>query len=902
MPAPLIETKLFAPVRREGTVARSRLIAMLERGARSKVTLVSAPPGFGKSTLLADWLGVARAEGRALGWVSLDGSDNDAASFWMYLVAALQRAIPDAEALTEGGDPRPGPTDVATAIVNALAGVPSQTVLVLDDYHVIEEPAIHEGVSFLIDHLPSNVHVVIATRADPPLPLARLRARGELVEIRAGDLRFSQDEAAAYLNGPMALGLHAPDIAALEGRTEGWIAALQLAALSMTGRADAATFIADFAGDDRYIVDYLVEEVLERQPPRVREFLLQTSILGRLTGTLCDAVTGGSDGKATLDALDRANLFLIALDDRRRWYRYHHLFGDVLQARLLDEQPEVVAALHDRASAWFERNGDLPEAVGHALAASNVERAADLIEVAAHDLRVNRQEQTLRRWLDVLPDAAFDDRPMLAMVHVGALLQTGETRHVEDRLEAAERWIAAARGEPERNAAIAAGMIVRRTDALSHLPSQIALHRAGLATFRGDVTGTIANARLALDAAEEGAPLERGAAAGILALAQWASGDLEAAHQSWSQSAASLAAAGHHADALGVSIGISDVERAQGRLHAARRTLERGLRIGTEAEPPLRGTADMHVGLAELDREANDLVGAAAHLAASLDLGEANGLPQNAYRQRVATARLRVAEGDLDAAVELLDEASRRYDGDFFPDVRPIAAVRARVQILQGRLDVARAWAEAAGIAATDEPTYLREFEHATLARLLVAEGSDAGVALSERLVAAAEAGQRSGSAVDILVVLALALHARGHEADALAALDRAIAIAEPEGFARVFLDEGPPMAALLTVAVRRPGASAYSRALLAGTTTGARVAEARRQPLIEQLSDRELEVLRLLASDLDGPEIARELYVSVNTLRTHTKNIFAKLGVNSRRAAVSRATELGLLGNRARR
>jgi LuxR family maltose regulon positive regulatory protein len=899
----LIETKLFAPARRPGTVPRPRLTAMLERGARSKVTLVSAPPGFGKSTLLADWLGAGQTDRRRVAWVSLDASDNDAASFWMYVVAGLERAVPEAAAaLAASPDAPQGAHDVVATLVNALADVPDEVLMVLDDYHVIEQPAIHDGVESLIDHLPPNVHVVIVTRADPPLPLARLRARGELAEVRAADLRFTVDEAAAYLNGSMDLALAPPDIAALEGRTEGWIAALQLAALSMTGRDDPTSFIAEFAGDDRYIVDYLVEEVLEQQPARVRAFLLQTSVLGRLTGPLCDAVTGGDDGRATLEALDRANLFLIPLDDRRRWYRYHHLFGDVLQARLLDEQPEAVPELHERASAWFEMDGDRAEAIRHALAAGDVDRAADLIELAAHDLRANRQEQTLRRWLDVLPESTFDNRPMLAMVHVGALLQTGEIERVGDRLDAAERWVAASRSDDEREAAVAAGMIVRRTETLGHLPSQVALHRAGLAHMAGDLAGTVVFARAALDAAGLGQPLERGGAAGMLALAYWTTGDLDDAHRSWSESAASLEEGGHRADVLGVSIGISDVEKTLGRLRAARRTLENGLRIGTEVEPPRRGTADIHVGLAELDRETNDLAAAASHLAESADLGEAKGLPQNPYRQRVAMARLRLAEGDHDAAVELLDEAERRYDGDFFPDVQPIAAVRARVRILQGRLGPARAWAEAAVVDQTDELSYVHEYEHATLARLLVAEGSDAAVDLSQRLLVAADVGQRFGSAIDILAVRALAMNARGDEPGALQALNRALALAEPEGYARVFLDEGHPMTALLNLAAKQPDASPYARQLLVGIRPGSTADGPRRQPLIEPLSERELEVLRLLASDLDGPDIARELYVSVNTLRTHTKNIFAKLGVNSRRAAVSRAVELGLLGNTAGR
>jgi LuxR family transcriptional regulator, maltose regulon positive regulatory protein len=673
----------------------------------------------------------------------------------------------------------------------------------------------------------------------------------------------------------------------------------------MRGRSDVAGFIAGFAGDDRYIVDYLVEEVLRHQPAPVRSFLLRTSILDRLTGSLCDAVTGDTGGKATLEALDRDNLFVIALDDRRRWYRYHHLFADVLRARLAEEQPELVAVLNGRASGWFERDGDQAEAIRHALAAGDVSRAADLIEVAAHALRQGRQELTLRRWLDALPDSVFDDRPMLAIAHVGALLASGEVAGVERRLAQAERWIPAARDAQERAAAVAAGMVVRHADAFGHLPSAIALYRAGLARRRGDLEATITNARAVLELAGPDQPLERGGAAGLLALACWTGGDLDAAHAAWTDAVTSLRQAGHLADVLGCSIALADIRIAQGRLLDARRTYEDGLRLGAPAgAPPLRGTADMHVGLGELFLEWNDIRAARRHVETSMELGEALGLPQNPYRQRVALARIRAAEGDLEAAIELLDDAERRYDGDFFPEVRPIPALRARVWLAQGRLADARAWAGRAGVAPGDALTYLRELDHITLARLLVAEGVrdraggslDAAIELAERLLAAAEAGGRSGSAIDILAVLALARQARGDRAGAVAVLDRALTLAAPEGYVRVFVGEGEPMATLLRLVAGEQGSGGYARELLAAMATDRSTGA--RQPLPEPLSDRELEVLRLLQGELDGPGIARELFVSVNTLRTHTKSIYAKLGVSSRRSAVLRATELGLLPN----
>ena len=401
---------------------------------------------------------------------------------------------------------------VLATLLNELQTVQDDLVLVLDDYHVIEAGDVHDGVAFLLDHLPPQIHLVIATRADPPLPLARLRARGELVEVRAADLRFAPDEATAYLGDVMGLTLTAGEVAALEGRTEGWIAALQLAALSMQGRDDVAGFIAGFAGDDRFVVDYLVEEVLQRQPEQVRSFLLQTSVLSRLTGPLCDAVTGQDGGKAMLEALERGNLFLVPLDDRRQWYRYHHLFGDVLRARLLDEDPDRVPALNVRASAWYERNGDLSEAIDHALAAEDFERAADLVEPAIPAMGQGRQEADLRRWMEALPDELFGVRPVLASGIVGALMSTGEVRGVEARLRDAERWVEPSTGRRPVGRSASGEMVVVDADAFRRLPAEIAMYRAGLALVAGDVAGTLTHAQRALELAGPDDHLGRGAA------------------------------------------------------------------------------------------------------------------------------------------------------------------------------------------------------------------------------------------------------------------------------------------------------------------------------------------------------------------------------------------------------
>jgi LuxR family transcriptional regulator, maltose regulon positive regulatory protein len=906
MPSPLLETKLYIPRLRRGLVKRPRLSERLSRGGESKLTLISAPAGFGKTTLLADWLAASPANERPTAWLSLDPSDNQAASFWPYLIAALRTVVPEvgATALSLLGSPNEPIAAVVATLLNELSALPNDLVLVLDDYHVVDAHDVQDGMSFLLEHLPPRLHLVITTRADPALPLARLRARGELVEIRAADLRFTPEEAAAYLNEVMGLDLGASEVVALEARTEGWIAALQLAALSIQGRDDVAGFIAGFAGDDRYIVDYLVEEVLHRQPEEVRSFLLDTSILDRLTGPLCDAVIGQSGGKAMLEALDRANLFLVPLDDRRQWYRYHHLFADVLRARLQDEQPDRVPELHRRASDWYEHDGDRSEAIRHAMAGEDFERAADLIELAIPSMSQGRQEATLRRWLNALPDDLFEARPVLAVGWVAMRLVRGEAEGVEARLLQAERWLEPGPQAPDGSTGRSKDMIVVDEAAFRRLPGAVSVYRTALAMAHGDVTGTIAHAQRVLDVIGADDHLERGSAEGFLALAHWTRGDLEAANRWWTDAAVSLELAGHVSDAIGCSIALADIRIAQGRLHEAMQAYERGITLAAQQPAPsLRGVPDMHVGMSELFRERNDLALATQHLLSSEDLGERAGLAQNPFRWRVAMARVREAEGDLDAALELLDEAERLYVSDYYPNVRPIPAMKARIWIAQGRLSQALGWARAHGVSVKDELSYLREFDHTTLARLLLAgptreRGDDPAreaPELLERLLRAAEAGRRTRSVIEILVLEALAHQMRGDVAAGLAPLERALTLAEPEGYVRVFADEGPPMAGLLGAAAKREIVPSYVRQLL--TAFGpAHERTPIKQPLVEPLSERELDVLRLLATDLAGPEIARELVVSLSTVRSHTKAIYAKLGANNRRSAVTRAEELDLL------
>jgi LuxR family maltose regulon positive regulatory protein len=796
----------------------------------------------------------------------------------------------------------PASTDAAlAALLNDLDEYDGNLVLALDDYHVIESGEVHAAMTFVLEHQPAQLQLILATRVDPPLPFARLRARGQLVEVRAADLRFTAEEAASYLNESMGLGLNVADIAALEERTEGWIAALQLVALSLRDRNDASAFIASFAGDDHYVVDYLAEEVLARQPDEVRAFLLKTSILERLSGPLCDAVTGREAGKATLVALERANLFLVPLDSKRAWYRYHHLFADVLYARLLDERPDEVAELHRRASVWFETHDDTAQAISHALAGGDHGRAADLMELAMPRMRRERREADLARWVRALPDDVLQTRPVLAVAFVGALAQALKFDTIAERLERVENLVRSPDGTwPEQPPP---RVIVVDHDNYRSLPAHIAMYRAAVALTDGDLDATISHAKQSLALAPPQDPLARSAAGALAGLASWSCGDLAAAHAAYTESVVGLTSAGFLTDVLGCTVTLGDIRRTQGQLTAAIRTYQQALDLAA-APPgtqPLRGTADMHIGLAGVLLERNDITGTLEHLSTNQQLGAHNGLPQNAYRWRVVMARLRAAEGDLDAALALLDEAERVYVGDFAPDVQPVAAMRARLRIRRNELADAQDWARERQLSYEDEPSYLREYEHLTLARLLIAQhraqpdADDPAHALSllDRLRAAAERGGRGAIVLESLMLQALAHDATRDAPATHAALHRAVTLAEPEGYVRLFIDEGAPMAVLLKAQRKLPTAPAYLSRLIAATTT---VATPAAQPLIDPLSEREVEVLRLLGGDLGGPDIARQLSVSLNTVRTHTKNIYAKLGVTSRRAAVRQARILNLI------
>jgi LuxR family transcriptional regulator, maltose regulon positive regulatory protein len=904
----LLRTKMAFPRSRTELVSRPRLTQELRRAGDAALVLVSAPAGFGKTTLVA----AALDDGAPVAWVSLDARDGDGIRFWTYTLHALEAASPGcasvALTLLEAGNA--GFEEVVAGLVNELSVRPDPLTLVWDDYHLADTAEVSESVALLLGHRPPQLHLVISTRADPALPLSRLRARGQLVEFRAADLRFTAQEASLYLNRVYGLGLATGDVEALESRTEGWAAALQLAALSLRGREDATAFIASFAGDDRYVVDYLVDEVLDQQPTHLRRFLLDTSVLDRLCGPLCDAVTGPADGmpgSAVLEMFERRNLLLVPLDDHRRWYRYHHLFGDVLQARLLAERPEDVAGLHARASGWYDTAGEVEAAVRHAFAAGDLDRAADLIELATPELRRQRAEALLRSWVPLVPAEVLARRPVLASNLVGALMASNTFEGVSERLDALERSLSS---PPEP-------LTIRNEDEWARLPAQVATHRAGLALVGGNVPATLAHAEDALARAATNDGLTVASASALKGLVSWSNGDLLTALHAYQAATQGLAAMGHVSDVLACTVTLVDLELQLGDVDAAHDAAERALELaeatagdlGSRGAEVVRGTADMWTALARVAWERGNNEDATQHLRRAGDLGEAAGLPQQPYRWRVAMAHLRESEGDTAAAAALLSEAARLFNSDFSPNARPVPAVLARLHLRVGDLAAARSWAATAGVAPGADLDYLHEYEHLTLARLLLAEHHatgnldrlDQAAELLERLHDAATTAQRTAARVEALLLLAVAADTGGRADEARSWVQTAAELTRPGGWVRPFLDAGPRAMELLG---QLPGETRFSAAVAAAaggpshtaTRSAASLMSAGAElPLVEPLSSRELDVLRLLGSDLDGPAIARHLGVSLPTVRTHTQHIYAKLGVNNRRAAVRRAHQLHL-------
>ena len=903
----LLATKLHVPGPRPGFVPRPRLAARLEDGLARGVVLVCAPAGSGKTVLLADW---ARRGGRPVAWLSLDAADNDPARFWRHAVAALDRARPG---IAEPVGPllgRPAPPSfegLVTALINELAAQPGgdELLLVLDDYHLIDARQVHASMLFLLEHLPPGLHLVLASRSDPPLPLAGLRAAGQLAELRAGELRFTAEEAAALLGETAGDVLPAAAVAALVARTEGWAAGLQLAGLSLRGQPDLAGFVAAFSGSHRYVLDYLTDEVLEGQPGQVREFLLETSVLERLSGGLCDAVTGRTGGQAMLERVERANLFLVPLDEVRGWWRYHHLFADLLRARLQAEQPGRVQALHRAAAAWSEEHELADDAVRHALAAGDAAWAARLVERHVEALLGRGEGATLRRWLSALPAESVRDRPRLCLAQAVGAIVGRQVEAVEGLLDDAERALAVTGDEPHEPS------VPRAVSVLANVPASIAFLRADLARLRGQAALAADHDRRALAELGEDDWLMRSMVRWNLAVADWLFGRLGPAEQVLAEVVAERQAAGQGYLAMEVCYDLGQVQRAQGHLDAALTTYRQALESAGEggSEAPHLGMA--HVGLAEVLYERDELAAALDHATRGVTLCR-----QLAFTQPLATglavlARIRHAHGDVAGAVEAIGEAGQaRLSPQVIVLLNPVPSQRARLLLAQGDVHAAAQWTTAAGLSPDDEPDYPREPAYLVLARVLLAQ-DEPGPALTllQRLLAAASSQGRTGSIIEIQALQALALAACGEEASAVERLAEALTLACPRGYVRVFADEGAPMRALLTElsgaragqqhAAGRidPGClAALVRACGQADAAPPRRAVAALPGLAESLTDRELEVLRLIAAGRSNQRIAHDLVVALDTVKKHVTHILGKLGAANRTEAAARARQLGLI------
>ncbi|MGV6817583.1 MAG: LuxR C-terminal-related transcriptional regulator [Thiotrichales bacterium] len=896
MSLPVLATKLYAPPARPGSIPRSRLIGRLDQGSNSKMTLVSASAGFGKSTLLSDWASLC---GHPVAWLSLDAADSDLQRFMMYLVAALRAVHPDsvqATALTLESAQPPNPEFVLTMLLNELTKLEDSLILVLDDYHLVDSQAVDGALAFLLEHLPAQLHLVIATREDPQLPLARMRARGQMMELRAADLRFTLEEAGAFLTEAMGLALSEPDIAALEVRTEGWIAGLQMAALSMQGRADNSDFISEFTGSHRFVLDFLAEEVLQRQPAQIRDFLAKTSLLERFSAELCDTVTGQPNSVQILATLERENLFLVPLDDHRRWFRYHHLFAEVLRAHAALESEEK-RSLHERASLWFEQQEFFAEAIDHAIAAENTERVVGLIEAAWPEMRKSQPEPVFLKWLESLPPERVDASAILC-VYRGFALLPFEIEAADGSLQCAENLLSASRAE--KNPLAGADATARE---LASLPGMIAVARAYQAGATGNFAGIVEFSERALELLPDYASIWRGSAAALLGMAQWFTGDLEAACQSIEGGSKQMRHAGEIGGEVSTIYLLAALKASMGRLKESERECRKALEVGAvgKGAAPV-GTADVHVTLAAIYFQRGQLEQAEQQLNLSRALGEHAALSESRHHWYIAMALIRQAQGNFEDAEALLDEARDLQVDSPAPDARPVAAWKARLDLVQGHTEQALSWSQARGLSFLDELNFMQEFEHLTFARVQLQEAKTSGdhkklealIEFLERLEIEAEQGGRNGSVIESLLLKALAWHALKNTGQADAALAQALQRAEPEGVVQPFIEVRDTLKPLLTGLPAKNKSQTFVRQILETRSTAPQPS-APAQTLIEPLSDRELEVLKYLASELNGPEIASQLFVSLNTLRTHTKNIYAKLAVNNRRAAVRRAGELGL-------
>ncbi|MFN2233542.1 MAG: LuxR C-terminal-related transcriptional regulator [Anaerolineales bacterium] len=928
----LLRTKLFIPSLRPSFVPRPHLIEKLNHGIQQgcKLTLVSAPAGFGKTTLVSSWINdlqltlnasssdainqIANRKSNIVNraaWLSLDEGDNDLNSFLIYFIAAMQTVEPDIGLEPLAALQSSGATNseaVLMALLNEIAGLPQTLILILDDYHVIENQSIDEAVTFLLDRLPVTLHLVITTRIDPRMPLARLRGQGQLTELRVADLRFTNEEATTFLNQMMCLDLSAENIAALGSRTEGWITGLQLAALSLQERdgEQVTRFIQSFTGIHHHVLDYLVEEVLQQQPPSLQSFLLQTSILTRLTGSLCEAVCDykndspdHSDGHTLLNQLAKSNLFIVPLDDERQWYRYHHLFADLLLYRLQREQASTIPDLHHRASKWHEEHGFIDSAIRHAIAADDLEQAARLVDEHSFTANERGEVSTVRRWFELLPDERVRSSPSLSVNYAWNLFLSGQIGAVEERLNDAE-------------ALLARQTTPVNSEQVTELFCQINTLRAILFGIQGRPMRSTEVAQQVLKLLPDDRLSERGILLLTLAVNFRDVGDIAQASQSYADAVTLLLAAGNIMAAIMAVEQLVRLLVMQGKLVKAVEVCQEMLDASAEfsASEQLRDlSSDMaRANMSYVLYERNELADAEVYVRQGIKQAKRGGFLQSLVVGYILLACILQARSDADGANKMLQAAinSAQMDIQQIYQVE-LTACQVQLWLAQEELDTASRWSHESNLSAEIEFNLQNEYEHISLARVLVAQGRAEpdgitlakALELTKRLALSAESAGRMGHLIDLLILQALALDAQGNLDQALSCLERALVLAEPQGFVRIFLDNGNPIIHLLKEAARRNNAADYAIKLLNLIDTDNHPDVPNHSPsslLVDPLSDRELEVLHLMAQDLSYSEIANQIVVSLNTVRTHVKNIYSKLMVHKRSKAVAKARELNLL------
>jgi LuxR family maltose regulon positive regulatory protein len=913
----ILNTKLNIPPRRPKLIPRPRLMKLLNNGRYRRLTLISAPAGYGKTTLISDWAEALQSKPTDAGqvehkvaWYSLDEDDNDLVHFLTYLIAALFRAegIEPVEGdgllkMLQFPEP-PSMEPILTALINRLEDFPDRILVVLDDYHLIDAASVNDALAFMIDHLPGHVHLVISTRADPELSLARLRAQGQLSELRGADLRFTTNEAIEFLNGVMGLDLSAQDVAALDSRTEGWIAGLQLAAISMQGLQDTAAFIKAFTGSHYFVLDYLIEEVLEKQSGDIQRFLVMTSIPDRLCGSLCNALTGQEDSQAILEFLENSNLFIVPLDSERRWYRYHHLFVDLLHQRLNQTAQAQIPALHREASKWYARNGYPDEAVEHAMRGGDFEIAADLIEANVDTVWRNGEHTKLRRWLAGLPAGLLHSNPHLCIIHAWDLFTSGQQEAAEQSLLAAEQALVSADHRPATAASTDPPKLPESEEII--LQGRAAAIRAFLAFYRGDIDKTSQFSLRALELLPKQDLTWYSTATVALGDAYACTGELEAAFRVRSKALRASHAAGNLYMTLISSMKLAETLRQQGHLTRVIETCRDHFQLAEDYG--LSQTVAVGWLLStwgEVLAEMDDLDSALAQAEKGTGLTACGRDVAMIGWSYLCLVRVLFTRGNLEGAQETLRELENVGRRTHVPPwiMNRVAAWQVRIWMAQDESEAASRWLAQRNLDPAGCPTYMQEAEYIALARILIAQGrGDETAEMLKGLLEKTELRGHFSRMLEVLILQALAAQAEGDPEHAIRVIDRAFTIARPRGFIHAFVDEGPQMARLLLYTAAKGVSPRYSRQLLtafpATEVDEVRLMNARIcfPGLIEPLSDRELEVLELVAEGLANREIADRLCLSLNTVKVHTRNIYGKLGVNNRTHAVAQARSLGII------